>query len=273
MNKVASILPKKIFLLLLFIAILTSLTAHEFWLSPQKFIYTRGEKINVRFFVGKNFEGENWKGNNEKIQSLKIFYGGVDDDLSKYISNQPGDSLTLTMLDEGTNLITYNSKNTFIEIPADKFNEYLTEDGLTDAIDYRKKNNETDSAGREFYQRCAKTIIQVGSIKTKTFSEDSDLPLEIIPVSNPYQLKLKDTFHVKLFFQKEPLKNSLVKIWHRENKNSITIELTTDENGTISFPVKTSGNWMISTVKMIRLENDPKVQWQSYWGSLTWGYQ
>ena len=132
MNKVASILPKKIFLLLLFIAILTSLTAHEFWLSPQKFIYTRGEKINVRFFVGKNFEGENWKGNNEKIQSLKIFYGGVDDDLSKYISNQPGDSLTLTMLDEGTNLITYNSKNTFIEIPADKFNEYLTEDGLPD---------------------------------------------------------------------------------------------------------------------------------------------
>ena len=30
---------------------------------------------------------------------------------------------------------------------------------------------------------------------------------------------------------------------------------------------------MVSTVKMIRLENDAKANWQSYWGSCTWGYQ
>jgi hypothetical protein len=30
---------------------------------------------------------------------------------------------------------------------------------------------------------------------------------------------------------------------------------------------------MISTVKMERLENDPRANWQSYWGSCTWGYQ
>jgi hypothetical protein len=29
---------------------------------------------------------------------------------------------------------------------------------------------------------------------------------------------------------------------------------------------------MVSCVKMVRLQNDPQAEWQSYWGSLTWGY-
>ncbi len=176
------------------------------------------------------------------------------------------------MLDEGTNLIAFNSTNTFIEIEPAIFNKYLLEDGLTNAIEYRKINNETDSIGRELYQRCAKTLIQVGNIKTKTYSVDSDMPLEIIPETNPYQLKQKDSFQVNVFFQKQALVNTLVKIWHRENNITTTTDLRTNEKGEIKFPVTTSGKWMISLVKMLRLEKDSTAQWQSYWGSLTWGY-
>jgi uncharacterized GH25 family protein len=55
-------------------------------------------------------------------------------------------------------------------------------------------------------------------------------------------------------------------------------EMSTDENGEVSFLTETSGEWMVSCVKMIRLENDPKadptaIGWQSYWGSCTWGYE
>jgi uncharacterized GH25 family protein len=77
---------KKIFFLFTLFTLFTLLTAHEFWLNPDKFIYKRGEKINIKFFVGEDFEGENWKGNNERIQTLKLFYGGVSDDLSGNIS-------------------------------------------------------------------------------------------------------------------------------------------------------------------------------------------
>jgi hypothetical protein len=40
---------------------------------------------------------------------------------------------------------------------------------LTDAIEYRKKHNETDSTGYEFYQRSIKTIFQVGIVKDETY--------------------------------------------------------------------------------------------------------
>ncbi len=251
----------------------TLLSSHEFWLDPNKFIYERGEKINVRFFVGENFDGENWKGNNEKTQSLKLYYGGVSDDLSKYISKEKGDSLEITMLDEGINVIAFNSTNTFIKLEADKFNEYLQEDGLTETLEYRKQNNEMDSVGREWYQRCAKTIFQVGNENDKTFSVNTNLPLEIIPLSNPYLVKKNDSLSVKVIFQNYPLANYHVKIWHRENDSTIKAGMLTDENGEIKFPVLPSGKWMLSLVKMVRLQNDAKADWQSYWGSFTWGYK
>ena len=264
---------KKLLLLFSSLTFISSLSAHEFWLNPEKFIYKRGESINVRFFVGESFEGKNWEGNNEKIRSLKLYFGGVYDDLSKYITDARGDSIEFTMIDEGTNLIAYNSRNSFIELEPSKFNDYLKEDGLTNAIEYRKQNNEIGCPGREFYQRCAKTLVQVGELKDKTFAIPTELPLDIIPVFNPYLLKNKNPLRVKILYRKSPIANALVKVWHRENNKTKKIDLISDQNGEIGFLVTTSGKWMISTVKMERLVDNPICEWQSYWGSLTWGYE
>jgi len=258
------------FLLFLFIS---SLSAHEFWLDPDKFIYNRTEEVNIRFFAGENFEGENWKGNNEKIKSLEIYYGGVNDNLSPVVTDAAGDSIEYFMIDEGTNMIAFNSTNSFIELEPGKFREYLEEDGLTRAIEYREQNNENGCNGREFYQRCAKTLIQVGDIKDNTFSFATDLVIDIIPYSNPYLLKNKDLFRAKVFYKRSPVIYGLVKVWHRINGKTIKKELHTDANGEIVFPLTTDGKWMISTVRMERITDNAIADWQSYWGSLTWGYE
>jgi len=259
-----------IFLLLTFIS---SLFAHEFWLNPKKFIYKRTEKVNIRFLVGENFEGENWQGNNERIRSLKLYYGGVSDDLSQFMTDAEGDSIEYVMLDEGTNLIAFNSNNAFIEMEPSEFNEYLAEDGLKNALEYRKKNNEMGCNGREFYQRCAKTLLQVGEVKDQTFGITTSMPIDIIPSSNPYELKNKEWLRIKIYYKGSPLPNTLLKTWHRVKNKTVKKELRTDSKGEIAFPVNTTGKWMISTVKMERLSDNPICDWQSYWGSLTWGYE
>ena len=272
MCKYANMLIKKTATIFLLLTIISSLSAHEFWLNPARFIYKRTEKINIRFLVGENFEGENWQGNNERIKSLQIYYGGVNDDLSPVVTEATGDSIEYFMIDEGTNLIAFNSNNAFIEMEPLQFEEYLKEDGLTNALEYRKQNNETGCPGREFYQRCAKTIIQVGDVKDQTFSYATELVVDIIPFSNPYQLNNKEVFQAKVFYKRSPLVNALVKVWHRTNHKTEKKELRTDANGEIAFRVTTKGKWMISTVKMERLTDNPVCDWQSYWGTLTWGY-
>lgn len=253
-----------------------SLFAHEFWLHPDKFIYETGDLINIKFMVGENYEGHNWSGNSKSIESLQLHLeGNVSDDMQEHIGDSTGDSLQLAIYDEGTYMVTYNSKNKFIQLDPQKFLEYLKEDGLQNAIDYRAAHNETDSIGRENYQRSVKTIFQVGAQKTNLYKKETSLPIDIIPLQNPYEIKpgtRQMNFAVKVLFRKNPLVNQQVFVWHRINNDTDKLTLTTDERGIISFPVNRDGRWMVSTVKMERVDGDTTVQWQSYWGSCTWGF-
>ncbi len=263
---------KKI-IIILFLFCFISVSAHEFWLQPDKFIYKKGEKATIQFRVGENFEGENWNGNRSKINFLHLYLSGVKADLSSALSDKNGDSLQYTLTQEGTAIVVYNGLNSFIELEPAKFNAYLKEDGLRNVISYRQDHRETDSIGRESYQRSVKTILQVGSKYDSSYKQATLLPLDIIPLEHPHLIRDRQKMLVKVLFNKKPLTEQLIKIWFRENNKTSTEELLTDEDGIASFKIKKSGNWMVSTVKMVRLENDPKAQWQSYWGSCTWGYE
>jgi uncharacterized GH25 family protein len=246
---------------------------HEFWIQPNKFIYKRGETINIKFLVGENFKGENWNGDKDKINNLNLYFDDVSDKkLDDDLTMNKGDSLQIALLDEGTTMVTLNTKNSFIDLEAAKFNEYLQEDGLMGALEYRQKNGDTLKNGTEYSQRSVKTIFQVGNKMTNAFKQQTDLPVDIILSDNPYNVGKDGNFKVKIFFQGEKLKHAMVKVWHKLDDKVTEKDYTTDDDGEIKFFLATEGEWMVSCVKMIKLENDRKADWQSYSGSLTWGY-
>jgi uncharacterized GH25 family protein len=263
----------KKFITSLLILCAIGVAAHEFWLQPDKFIYNKGETATIKFRVGENFEGDNWNSNRSKINFLTFYTNGITKDVAPFISDNNGDSLRLTLTSDGTAMIAYNGLNSFIELDAAKFNDYLKEDGLTEAIEYRKQHNETEDSSHEFYQRSVKTIIQVGKKYDDTYKQKTNLPVDIIPQSHPYQLKDGKEVSFKILFQQKPLTNHLIKIWHRVNNKTVYSDKMSDEKGQITLPITTTGKWMVSTVKMVRLKNDPKAKWQSYWGSCTWGHE
>ncbi len=261
------------FLCIGFLLFVFPVLAHEFWLEPQQYIFSRGQEINIRFHVGEGFKGENWSGSREKINFLNLYYGDVvDSSLNEHISEEKGDSLQFSVYEEGTVMVVFNNINSYIELEPQKFLEYLKEDGLTNAIDYRKAYNETDSAGREYYQRSVKTIVQVGAVKTNSYKRTTPLPIDIIPQSHPYTVNGQQLMNMKVLFKKEPLVNHKVRVWHKMPDGVTDSTYTSNANGEISFTVEPKGEWMVSCVNMVRLTDDPKAQWQSYWGSCTWGY-
>lgn len=267
---------KKSFTVLILAVLCTFLSSHDFWLDPGRFIYEQGDKINIRFLTGENFTGEVWKGSKEEIESIRLYFGGVSDDVSDLINDNTGDSLELIMLDQGTCMVTLISNRTYQEIPAQDFNQYLQKEGLFDILQNRKEREETDSTGIEFYQQCAKTIFQVGRSRDKTYGINTPMILDMIPQSNPYLLNDGDTLLVSVLLNNEPLTGSQVRIGHQINDSTTWITATTDEKGFVKFPVLTSGKWILSTVTMeekIQELNGQKTRhWQSYRGSVTWGY-
>ncbi len=263
---------KKVFILTVILTCVVPILAHEFWLQPQQYLFSAGDEVNIRFKVGEGFAGDNWKGNDERVQELKLYYADVTDNLKTALSSDEGDSVQFSLFEEGTAMVIFNSVNSYIELEAPKFNEYLSEDGLTSTIDYRREHNETDSMGHELYQRSVKTIVQVGTKKTDVCKKQTSLPLDIIPLSHPYTISTNQLMKVKILFKGQPLANAKMRLWNKMPDTVTDTSYLSDANGEISFPVTTSGEWMVSSVHMIHLDADPKATWQSYWGSLTWGY-
>jgi len=263
---------KKVFILTAILTCVVPILAHEFWLQPQQYLFSAGDEVNIRFKVGEGFAGDNWKGNDERVQELKLYYADVTDNLKTALSSDEGDSVQFSLFEEGTAMVIFNSVNSYIELEAPKFNEYLSEDGLTSTIDYRREHNETDSMGHEFYQRSVKTIVQVGTKKTDVCKKQTSLPLDIIPLSHPYSISNNQLMKVKILFKGQPLANAKMRVWNKMPDAVTDTSYLSDANGEISFPVTTGGEWMVSSVHMIHLDADPKATWQSYWGSLTWGY-
>lgn len=258
---------------------ITQSFAHEFWLLPQVFSYQVGQKVYVRFQVGEDYTGENWHGDRDKINLFRATSNNYQIDLAPFMGMVPGDSVRLdTIIYPGNYTITYHGKNSFIELEAKKFNTYLEEEGLLEALRHRMLTGQDTATGRESYQRCAKTLIRIKSrmgksdfLKTSFYVAPTSLPLDIVPLDNPYNLKQPGTISFNLYFQNKLMRSGKVWLWQKLNGKTkkTLIEV---ESGVATANIEPAGTWMISLVKMIEDPVKGSGYWQSYWGSLTWGY-
>ena len=98
------------------------------------------------------------------------------------------------------------------------------------------------------------------------------MPLEIIPLKNPYTLKVGDKMTVQILFNGKPLANNLIVTWDKTPTTKTRQQkYKTDKKGFLTFMLDKKGQWMVSLVHMIALENNSEADYQSYWGNLTFG--
>ena len=254
-------------------ALMSGAIAHEFWLQPADFFPKIGDAVSVLIRVGENFEGERWGGGSRRAEQLKISNLGGEKDLLSTLTQADSAvvSPNIKIEQSGTQMLTLATNSSFIELEPAKFLSYLKEDGLENAIEFRQKNKETNKNGRELYRRCAKTLLQVGNTPDAIPTRSSGMILDIIPQKNPYNLTKNQPLACQFLYESKPLAGALVRCWRRA-EGKTEIEFTrTDAKGNATFALvkKRTGIYMVSTVKMVRLENNPRADWQSTWGSLT----
>lgn len=264
---------KKALLLTGIVVLACFAAAHEFWLLPNKFYYTIREVAIIRFKVGENFSGENWRGDSSKV-SLLVYVkpSGETENLAAAISGRPGDSLRVPLQEEGTHMVIFNSTNSFISLEPEKFNAYLRADGLDEATAFRKQRKEENKTGTELYQRSVKTIFQAGSTLTNACTEPTDLPLDIIPFQNPYMVPKPGKVRFRVLFKKHPLPNALVRFWYETKGKGVQTDSARTNNRGFVNGNRYPGHFMVSCVHMEHTRNNTGAEWQSYWGSLSFEY-
>jgi len=259
-------------LVIIAIVLVTTLlsNAHEFWLQPKKYRYKLGEEMKVDFMVGESFTGEYWDLTLHKAEKVELHRASGLRDFTKEVKSAKGSNLSVKTDQEGTYLLALQSNAAYIETEAKEFNAYLKEDGLDNILSERKKLNQLEKPSTELYTRYAKLMVQVGERKDDTFKKRIGFRYEIVPDQNPYTLKTGDYLQCKVLFEGKPAPHALVKVWSKIKDTTFLQNIYTENDGSIRFPISTSGEWMVSSVKMINSEKEG-AQYHSLWASLVFG--
>lgn len=256
----------------LVIVLVTSLftNAHEFWLQPKKYRYQINEEVKIDFLVGESFIGESWDLNRHKVEKVELYGAGVLKDLTKDVKSTKGSNLFFRPGQEGTYLLALKSNDAYLEMEPAAFNDYLEEDGLANILTERKKLNRLEKPSKEFYTRYAKLLIQVGEKRDDVFRKAIGLRYEIVPNQNPYSLKTGDYLQCTVFYEGKPAAHALVKVWSKIKDTTFLQNIYTEKDGSIRFPISASGEWMVSSVRMIKSEKEG-ADYHSLWASLVFG--
>ncbi len=234
-----------------------AVSGHEFWIQPKLTHIISGQRIPLELTVGENFTGERWEGKGNKVISYSHY--SRNDLHELLLSLEPGEGI-VDLPDfipqcEGTHMLTLATNNTFIELPAQAFDDYLKHHGLMAAFNYRNDHDEKQKKGREYYRRCAKVLIQVGEGVDHTYRKETNLVLDIIPVKNPYTHDKEDGLTFKVMYEGYPLPDAMVRWWYKDEDSVQTDFLFTSNKGEVTFSAALPGLYMISTVHTIRLNN------------------
>lgn len=246
-----------------------SAIAHDFWIAPTRFRPAVDTLIGLHLQVGHLPKGDPFPRSDARIEKFIVVEpsGAVKDVLGKEAATPAG---IIRVTEAGLYVVGYRSRPTPITMEADKFEEYLREEGLDRIIADRATRGESGRAGREVFSRSAKTIISSGDMASTGgtgFDRVLGFRMEVVAEANPYTLGAGDEFPVRLVFDGAPLEGVEVHAACVEAPEAV-VRSRTDKDGRVRVRLTRDGHWLLNSVHMVRSESKD-ADWESIWSSLT----
>jgi len=250
--------------------------AHDFWVAPNSFQVEKTGVIPTSVMVGHPKDRSRWALNPHRVIALKsIGTDGITDHQSRMEKLTPSGDILLSIETPGTHLVTIETTSAISVLPAEKFNSYLKEEGLTPIIDHRKMKDTQDKEGSEIYSRRGKALIQVGPVTetgTDYVTRPVGMTLEIVPSANPYGLEAGEALTSTVYYRGQPTKGITIGLISLDTDAGIIALKKTDAKGHVTFERPDSGNWMLHAVWSDPLEDTRQANYDTIFSSLSFGF-
>lgn len=253
---------------LMITGIATIVTAHDYWLMPQKFMIHPGETITIYGNTGMDFPSSISAVAPERV--TQFFMVGKDKkiDLTELVVKDKSLTTACTFEKPGTYVVGTALKPKEIRLTGKEFNEYLEHDGISNILELRKKEGMLDKDAVEFYSKYPKVIIQAGDSLDDTPTKPVGLIIEIVPKVNPYTLKMGDELPVTVLFRGKPLPGIDIAWSHPGLEGKVAGRTKTDQRGDAVVPLVNRGPYMIRLTHMEWVKKQTH-EWESFWTALT----
>jgi uncharacterized GH25 family protein len=242
--------------------------AHDMWIEPATFSPQAGEIVAVRLRVGQDLLGDPLPRDPALVNQFIVEDAGGRKAVVGRDGADPAGFVRAAA--PGMLVIGYSSNPSRVELAADKFNQYIKDEGLDAVAALRAHRNELGSAAHEMFSRCAKSLVLSGSPSEMQGDRQLGFTLELVAERNPYTLRAGQDLPVRLTYQNRPLAGALIVAMNRLNRSE-KLSARTDSDGRVRLRLRPGGMWLIKSVHMIPAPADSGAEWASFWASLTFG--
>jgi len=240
-------------------------SAHDFWLQPDRFVVAPDSIAGFTLQVGHGADRQRSVIPARRIVRIAVIgprgeavdlrprldLGGAAFDGS-FQPREPGSYVLLLESDDRAQS----------HLPAERFNTYLAEEGLTPAIEQRRLAGRMTADGAESYGRRTKAIVRVGAADRRSppsphVTRPLGMTLEIVPDIDPSAIAGPGPLPVRVFYQGRPLAGALVKLTQLTNDAEPIAARRTDATGRARFDIPSAGAWLTSVVWTRPLPGQP----------------
>ena len=246
----------------------TAASGHDLYFMPDEFRAEEPGRKRIRFHLGDSFPDSEvaqsvsglvdpqarWKGGAAPIENLS-----ADGDVLVGDAELPA---------LGAYILTVSTRAKTIEIAAERFDRYLTHEGLNAQVEYRRVHGESARAGRERYSKCVTSFLSVGD-PDDYWKTAVGFPIEIVPEASPFEVRPGGGLPIRVLFRGRPAAELQVEAaWAHGGRHGAAPAGRTDAEGRLTVPIEQAGVWRLHTVHMLRV-GEPEIEWESYWASAT----
>lgn len=258
--------PHRLLAAVLLCCLALPVPAHDMWIEPSSLAPAPGELLAVALKVGHpGEEVEAVPRNPARIVRFAAVSGATEAPILGQDGRSPAGLLRAT--EPGLLTLLYRSNAARSELPADRFEAYLAEEGLRSIAERRRESGQSLEPGRERYSRCLKALVDVGGQATES-DRWQGLTLELVAEANPFRLEPGARLPLRLLYEGKPLPGGLVEAFALDGTSA---DLTTlsDAHGRLELQLPRGGAWAVTATHMISLPAGSEADWESFWTALT----
>jgi uncharacterized GH25 family protein len=243
-----------------------SLSAHDFWIEPTGFKADLGRVVGVKLRVGDDFHGDPVPRSDDLIDEFVVVDSGGRRQVVGREGGDPAGLLRVTA--PGLMIIGYHSRPSPVTLPAEKFTQYLKQEGLDAIVTARARAQASEREGRELFSRSAKSLVRSGALAAGAGDRVLGFPIELVAERNPYEMRPGDTLATRLTYRQVPLAGALVVAYNQRTPYH-KLSVRSDRDGRAAFTLDEPGVWLVKAVHMVPAPAGSNAEWESFWASLT----
>ncbi|VAV85164.1 hypothetical protein MNBD_BACTEROID02-1481 [hydrothermal vent metagenome] len=252
-------MKQKILLSLIAFISLVVLSSHDLYIKLKSFYLEPNTKTLIYVYNGTFGKSEAILARDRMIDVSLINPGekAVHPDKSLWFEKNNQTVLKITTGKVGTGVLGISTLPRINEFTAESFASNMKHEGLLDVLVEREKSGEDSKPARKKYSKHVKAIFQVGNKQTDDYKTVLGYPIEFIPMSNPYALKIGDELAMKLLIDGEPVAGEMVYASYndqygheKDGTPRDAYKVLTNSDGIVTVKIVTSGHWYFRTVNL-----------------------